>query len=75
MTETATSHFGPSVAMAYCTVYESHKLGAFPTLCATSEHVYLCIGTDTYFGVMTGFGPPTDYGMGAATGEIRITGK
>lgn len=33
------------------------------------------MGTDTYLGVETGGHPITDYGMGAATGEIRTTGN
>lgn len=72
--EASARHFGAYVTTYYCSVYSSYASGALPTVCATLESGCLEMGTDTYFVVYTGGGPPTDYGIGAATGEMVTTG-
>lgn len=75
MDETTSRHLGPPVTMAHRAVYEPRKSKTLTTLRASLEHVYGSMGTDTYFGVITGKHPPTDYGIGTATGEIIETGE
>lgn len=44
------------------------------TVCMSLMRSCYCPGAETYFGVMTGWCPATDYGTGTAAGEIITTG-